>query len=265
MELGEKLRRARLDAGLTQKQLCEDIVTRNMLSQIENGTAKPSMKTLDLFARRLGKTVSYFLEDSAVLSPNTQVMENARQCYDREDFSGTLENLTQYREPDRVYDREMALLKNLCLLELAAQAIRDGKEAYAKELLGHCSTGNTYCSKDLEHRRLLLLGSIKGENVLHLLPSVDEELLLRAKEALKTGQFQRAGALLDACENQQLPSWQLLRGKVWLQMKQYELARRCLCRAEQAYPKETASALEICYRELGDYQNAYLYACKQRT
>ena len=40
MELGTKLRQARLDAGLSQRQLCEGIVTRNMLSQIENGAAK---------------------------------------------------------------------------------------------------------------------------------------------------------------------------------------------------------------------------------
>ena len=74
MELGEKLRNARMDAGLTQKQLCEGLVTRNMLSQIENGSAKPSMGTLTEFAKRLGKSVSYFLEDSAVVSPNTKIM-----------------------------------------------------------------------------------------------------------------------------------------------------------------------------------------------
>ena len=34
MELGEKLKAARLEAGLSQKALCGDTVTRNMLSQI---------------------------------------------------------------------------------------------------------------------------------------------------------------------------------------------------------------------------------------
>ena len=46
MELGEKLRLARQEAGLSQRQLCGDVITRNMLSQIENGSAKPSMETL---------------------------------------------------------------------------------------------------------------------------------------------------------------------------------------------------------------------------
>ena len=69
MELGEKLRRARMEAGLSQKQLCGEEITRNMLSLIENGAAKPSMKTLQYLAARLGKSVSYFLEETAVLSP----------------------------------------------------------------------------------------------------------------------------------------------------------------------------------------------------
>ena len=50
MELGDKLRQARLDAGLTQRQLCGDRITRNMLSQIENGLARPSMQTLRYLA-----------------------------------------------------------------------------------------------------------------------------------------------------------------------------------------------------------------------
>lgn len=64
MTMGEKLRAARLDAGLSQRQLCQGIVTRNMLSQIENGSAKPSLPTLQALALRLNKPVQYFLEES---------------------------------------------------------------------------------------------------------------------------------------------------------------------------------------------------------
>lgn len=65
MDLGEKIRRARLEAGLSQRQLCGNEITRNMLSLIENGAARPSMKTLSLLAQRLGKPVSFFLEEHA--------------------------------------------------------------------------------------------------------------------------------------------------------------------------------------------------------
>ena len=53
MTLGEKLKQARLDAGLSPRQLCGDVITRNMLSQIENGSARPSMATLSYLASRL--------------------------------------------------------------------------------------------------------------------------------------------------------------------------------------------------------------------
>ena len=68
MDLGQRLKNARLEAGLSQRQLCGDVITRNMLSQIENGSAKPSMDTLRYFSQILGKPISFFLEEDAFLS-----------------------------------------------------------------------------------------------------------------------------------------------------------------------------------------------------
>jgi transcriptional regulator with XRE-family HTH domain len=67
MELGEKLKQARLEAGVSQRQLCGEVITRNMLSRIENGFARPSMDTLRYLAAQLGKPMSYFLEEEAML------------------------------------------------------------------------------------------------------------------------------------------------------------------------------------------------------
>ena len=76
MELGQKLKQARLEAGLSQRQLCGDTITRNMLSQIENGTANPSDATLQALCARLGKPVSYFREE--VPSPNLSLLHQAQ-------------------------------------------------------------------------------------------------------------------------------------------------------------------------------------------
>ncbi len=46
MGIGQQIRSARMEMGLSQRQLCGDVITRNMLSQIENGTATPSLATL---------------------------------------------------------------------------------------------------------------------------------------------------------------------------------------------------------------------------
>ena len=145
MELGEKIRQARLEMGLSQRQLCGEEITRNMLSQIEHGTAKPSMKTLAFLASRLEKPVSYFLDEEAPVLPRRQVPEA------------------------------------IGLLQSAEEAIAQGKYPYARQLLGRAETGTELPA--LERHRLLLLSRIPGENLSEIvaaLPSLDEELLLRA-------------------------------------------------------------------------------------
>ena len=121
MELGEKLRLARLEAGLSQRALCGDEITRNMLSRIENGAARPSMKTLGCLAARLGKPVSYFLEEDTVCSPNQEIMTAVRQLFDGKDYAGAMRALAQYRAPDEIYDRERQLLEILVRLHLAEE------------------------------------------------------------------------------------------------------------------------------------------------
>ena len=80
MELGQRLRQARLEAGLSQKQLCGDAITRNMLSLIENGSARPSMDTLLYLAARLGKPVGYFLDEGGGLTENQALLLEARSA-----------------------------------------------------------------------------------------------------------------------------------------------------------------------------------------
>lgn len=103
----------RLEAGLSQRALCGDEITRNMLSRIENGAARPSMKTLRFLAARLDKPVSYFLEEDTVCSPNQESMTAARRLFDGEDYAGAMQALAQYRAPDEIYDREKRCWKSL--------------------------------------------------------------------------------------------------------------------------------------------------------
>ncbi len=263
MELGEKLRQARLDAGLSQRQLCGDEITRNMLSLIENGTAKPSMKTLGYLAGRLGKPVSFFLEETAVLSPNQQTMQTARQAYDAGNYPAAAEALMQYQSPDNVYDREQALLWVLTHLALADQAIEENRDRYALELIQRSRRPLAYCAEAVERQRLLLLGRLREQRVSAALPSLDEELLLRAREALP-GHPRRVRQLLEAAEDHCTPQWQLLRGQLYFAEGAFELAAGCLLAAEEEAPAQAIPLLEQCFRELGDYKRAYEYACKQK-
>ena len=265
MELGQRLKNARLELGLSQRQLCGDVITRNMLSQIENGSARPSMDTLRYLAGELGKPLSFFLEEDAVTSPNQALMDRARQ---EPEGKKVLAVLAEYREPDPVFDRERELLTRLATLNLAEESAREGKSIYAAGLLedlGPLDGG--YCAGDLERRRLLLLARVKPQmtdGVCESLPSLDEELMLRARSALNRGDPDRAGALLDSTEIRG-GNWNFLRGQVHLGKQDYEMARRCFREAESAYGKSIYPLMEQCARELEDYKLAYEYACKQKS
>lgn len=264
MELGQRLRQARQEAGLSQRQVCGGEITRNMLSLIENGTARPSMDTLRYLAGRLGKPVSWFLEEESVCSPNQAVMAAAREAFSAGDWERSLKALTEYRRPDPVFDWEWGLLTAKCALELARRAVSQGRLPYARELLvraGEAGVGTPYYGAELERQRLLLLAEA-GQTV--TLPEDDRELLARAWMALENGEPDRAGQYLDAAQDRTGARWNFLRGRAWLEGERYAEAADCFRGAEPEYPREAAAALERCCRELEDYKGAYEYACKLR-
>ena len=269
MDLGEKLKQARLAAGLSQRQLCGEKISRNMLSQIENGSARPSMDTLRFFAARLGKTVSYFLEEDAVTSPNQQIMARAREAFDRGSWKTVLEELEQFREPDELVRRERDLLRVLAVLELAEDGLEQGKDLYARQLLEETELpGDCYCKESLDRRRKLLLGRAAPEMLAKIcreLPGLDDELLLRARDALNREDTQRSEALLEAAGDKTAPEWNLLRGQTHLARGQFTKAAVCFLRVEEQFPAICYPGLEACYRELGNYEKAYEYACKQKS
>lgn len=259
MALSQKLRQARLAAGLSQKQLCGDRITRNMLSQIENGSARPSMDTLKYLAERLGKPVSFFLEETAVTSPNQALMERVRRAEDTE----ALSLLGQYQAPDPVFDRERWLLEALACLRLAEKALEKEQREYARRLLERVAVAGErtpYYTQELERTRQVLALQAGMETVL---PDISRELLLRGEAALKAGEPARCGAFLDAC-GQRDARWHLLRGQVFLAEKAYASALAQLRLAEGTLEEKCLPLMEICFRELGDFQGAYECACRLR-
>ena len=263
MELGQKIRQARLEAGLSQRQLCGDEITRNMLSLIENGSARPSMDTLRYLAGRLGKPITYFLEEQAVTSPNQALMEQARSANPAE----AIVLLKTYQGPDPVFDRERWLLEALSCLALAEEVLADGRIGYAASLLEQAAKAGKhtpYYTEDMERRRLLLCHRAKvlpAQELVTILPDNAGELLLRAEAALTAGDAAQCGRILDAADTRQA-DWYYLRAEACLVEKDYAAAAEHYQKAGET-PKIFAR-LEHCYRELEDYKMAYFYACKQR-
>lgn len=262
MDLSQKLKQARLDAGLSQKALCGDRITRNMLSQIENGSARPSMDTLRFLARQLGKPLSYFLEDDAVTSPNQELMTKARAA----EPSEALHLLGQYHSPDPTFDAERWLLEALTCLTLAEAALDQSRPAYAVSLLERAWVAGSrtpYYTEDNERRRLLLSYQAGRKPAEENLPDLTPELLLRAEAALEEKAFLRCQALLDAAA-QKDAHWHYLKAQLFFAQARYAEAKNCFEAAWDYAPTECCSRLEDCCRELSDFAGAYFYACKLR-
>lgn len=263
MELGEKIRSARLEKGLSQRAVCGTEITRNMLSQIENGSARPSMSTLRYLAGVLEKPVAYFLDEQAVTSPNASVMASARSATPKE----ALEILETYRENDAAFDPERYLLEALSCLRLAEEALKDGKVGYAAALLERAARAGSrspYYTEELERKRLILCYRAAPEKAGLLaaaLPPLTDELLLRAEAALGGGDPRRAAGIL---REEHTPEANYLKGRAWILAGEYRAALECLHLAEPVMGSRVYPLLESCYKSLEDYKMAYEYACKQR-
>ncbi|NLK09299.1 MAG: helix-turn-helix transcriptional regulator, partial [Firmicutes bacterium] len=68
--VGERIRARRLKLGMTQQELAGEMFTKSFISQIEKNHARPSLKSLQTLATRLGKPMAYFLDEEHVV-PST--------------------------------------------------------------------------------------------------------------------------------------------------------------------------------------------------
>lgn len=162
MTLGKKIKAARLERGLTQKEVVGNYITRNMLSKIENDSATPSVRTLQYLASALDLPTGYFLSGvnpSDVLVPDG--LNDARAAYREQRWLDCLSLL----ESDKTAGAsdEGYLLHARAGAHAAKQAFEEGRLTEAKELADSAHYYNQeglYYSPDLAAQLALLLGKI---------------------------------------------------------------------------------------------------------
>ena len=102
--LGGKIKIIRNELGMTQKELSEGIVTRNMLSRIENGEALPSLSTVSALAARLSVPVGYLIDD---LDDGTKLKNERLLTMIKKEFNnGNYELCLQYLSGLEYYTEE---------------------------------------------------------------------------------------------------------------------------------------------------------------
>lgn len=144
LTLGERIKEARLEKQLTQKEVSGDFITRNMLSQIENGLAKPSIKTIEYIAKKLDKPLTYFMDAMVEedLYNNNQIsrLDNLIDCYIKKEWDNCIEgldkiinNLDSKKAPLDI--REIHLLMHRCLAYKGFELFNDNMLEDAEECL----------------------------------------------------------------------------------------------------------------------------------
>lgn len=267
MTMGQRIRAARQEAGLSQRQLAGEEITRNMLSALEHDGANPSVATLKYLSEKLCKPISYFLGEDIPKLPEAEEMAQARTAFRSGGYLRCLELLKGLESEH--FRQERLLLESLSAMALARQALNERRLPYAKELLTQSLRAGEACQYFTEalRRQWLILAARAAQRpseraaLTDKLPSEDELLLLKAQTALESGSLIRAERLLEAAENQTCSKWNHLRGEVYFAKKDYKKAAQCYHRAEKEINADRR--LEICYRELGEFKMAYYYATKK--
>ena len=135
LSLGKKIRQLRIERKITQQELVGDFITRNMLSQIENDVATPSIKTLQYIADNLEVPLSFLMigEHDAEYNKNYEfddvetISIKARQVY----FDGNHQKYIEICEnnPDVINNnKENAMLLSFAYLETASEYFVNGEK-----------------------------------------------------------------------------------------------------------------------------------------
>ena len=289
MTLGQKIKAARLERGMTQKQLVGDQITRNMLSKIENDSATPSVRTLEYLARRLGLPAGSFLND--LLSAPDEIPDGLgqmRQAFREGRYLDCMRLLDEDREACAT--DEGFLLRAKSAAEAARSALQARDYEAAKQYADDADYYNKqglYYSADMDAEMSLLLAQCALELDTEEYEENAKEfrraaaairfeprfVLLEAEFAMRMGDNEKAGRILESLTEQDLLSsarYAWLRGVLDLEAGELDRAKEELCSAEQRCESADAGllrriyvALQQVYDRLEDYRMAYHYASLQ--
>lgn len=122
--IGERIKSIRQQKMMTQKELCGSVITRNMLSCIENGSANPSIKTLEYIAERLNVPAGILIsEDEGNFSiKKSSSIDNIRKAYRNGDYLICIDICRSLGETDD----EISMIMSHAYLGCARTAFNEG-------------------------------------------------------------------------------------------------------------------------------------------
>lgn len=126
MEIGAKIKKLRTAKMMTQADLAGHHITRNMLSQIENGSASPSLSTVMYIAERLNVPAGFLLADGddEFIYRKMNAMGNIKRAYRAGDYRICRDICLNELE---TADDEIHLILAECAFAIAREEFQNGR------------------------------------------------------------------------------------------------------------------------------------------
>ncbi len=164
MDIGKKIKELRTEKLMTQSELAGGEITRNMLSQIENGVAQPSLGTVMYLAKRLGVSAGYLLadENDYFIYKKNAIMQNIKKAFTDKSFEICRDLCLD--ELDTT-DDEIEFILASCCINIAVENICDGKLRLAcneiDSAIRHAES-TIYDTASIRNSAFALLDFLKG-------------------------------------------------------------------------------------------------------
>ena len=283
MTLGQKLKQTRLARGMTQSQVVGDRITRNMLSQIENDLASPSVGTLEYLASVLNVRLSWLLADEQEEAEAGRT-QRLRELLKHGEYAACLD-----LAPEHTPDDEQALALAMAAAQCAQRALEAERFDTARHLAQQgllWNAGSVYESAQLTlHLRDILARCAQrtgpGQEEAAFTEYRDayaaQSARVRYHLAMARYQLERGKTAAAEAELQTVPAppeenraeYRILQARLAAATGRYAEAMPALRRAEASGPlpklleRELLQTMELAARELQDYKTAYECAARQ--
>ena len=271
MNVGQKIKDARREKGMTQAELSKNIVTRNMLCAIENGSANPSLDTLLKIAERLKLPASYLLSenDDILLYKKSSEIGKITAALKAKNYKSAIERATSLGQ----LDDEVAYVLAFSNFKLGEAAVKLGQLESASRYLQEFKRYRQHTVYDLSVEDSLFEIYIAiSKNIQAPLLEFNESEYLKV---LKIAEYEYCKYLImDYDYHYTTPAFKNhLKAKQLIKERKYSDAVKLLVEiADNKNPDYDAylifgvyTDLETCYRQLYDFENAYRYSSKRMS
>ena len=273
MSIGTKIREIRLAKSMTQAELCQDKITRNMLSLIERESATPSLSTLEYIAERLDTPLFYFLTDEMSLfeAKKAKAIEGIRAAYSEKRYLDCINRINSIGE----FDDELSMIIAFCYFAVGKASLLSGALLTASSQLELCEA---HCARTVYNVSLIttampiykaLTRNIQSPLLELDVKTFDSNIELAGEYEL----FKYISMDLDFEYKNELfklhaHAKKLIKNRRYLDalsvLKDLENRKSTIGYNAYAY-FSIYSDIEACYKQIGDFENAYRYSSKRMS